>query len=80
MRKYFKRIILLFGLMLVATAITLAFIPHYGCACAAQEGIVKHDGSWLSYIVRQITKKFMANPKRPRDANQLAIAYFQNRN
>jgi len=56
MRKYFKRIILLFGLMLVATAITLAFIPHYGCACAAQEGIVKHDGSWLSYIVRQITK------------------------
>jgi len=22
----------------------------------------------------------MANPKRPRDANQLAIAYFQNRN
>ena len=49
-----KRLILSGSVVLVTLIVVLAFIPHYGCACASNEGIVKYDGSWLSHIVRQI--------------------------
>jgi hypothetical protein len=60
MRKHLKRITLFFGFILALSIITLAFIPHYSCACASKEmpAKAKYDGSLLTYIVRQITRLY----------------------
>jgi hypothetical protein len=33
MKSFTKRLILFVGAILIATVVTLAFTPHYGCAC-----------------------------------------------
>jgi hypothetical protein len=54
MRKRLKPAILFIGLAITATVITLSLTPHYSCACASKEIMAKRDGSWLTYIVRQL--------------------------
>jgi hypothetical protein len=53
MGKHLKRTTLFFGLFLTATLFTLAFIPHYGCACGEIE---KVNGSQLEYLPQTIAK------------------------
>jgi len=48
-----KRQILTFCLLLITCFVTLAFIPHYGCACGE---IVKQNGSQLSYLPQTIAE------------------------
>lgn len=53
MRKHFKRITLFLGTILTVTLITLAFIPHYGCACGE---MLKQNGSQLDYLPQTIAE------------------------
>jgi hypothetical protein len=53
MRKRLKRTALFLGLILTATLVTLAFIPHYGCACGEIE---KVNGSQLEYLPQTIVE------------------------
>ncbi|GEM_PF-4177100 len=53
MRKHFRHTVLFFSLILTATMITLAFIPHYGCACGELE---KVNGSQLEYLPQTIVE------------------------
>lgn len=53
MRRRLKRIGLFVGLILSATLITLAFIPHYGCACGEIEQM---NGSQLEYLPQTIVE------------------------
>jgi hypothetical protein len=53
MRKHLKRSILLLGLIVTATLFTLAFIPHYSCACGEIE---KVNGSQLVFLPQTIAK------------------------
>jgi hypothetical protein len=48
-----KRLIITFCAVLMASFVTLAFIPHYGCACGE---IVKQNGSQLSYLPQTIAE------------------------
>jgi hypothetical protein len=54
MQKLFKQIGLISGLILTAAVITLAFIPHYICACGEMGRV--QDGSILTKIVHDIAK------------------------
>jgi hypothetical protein len=54
--KRVKRIIIGCSFILIATVVTLAFIPNYSCACAQTEGIEKYDGSMLNHISRWMTR------------------------
>ena len=53
MPNWTKRLTVCFGLLFTATMITLAFIPHYGCACGEIE---KVNGSQLSYLPQTIVE------------------------
>jgi hypothetical protein len=54
MRKPLKTISLIFGIILMATVVMLAFIPNYICACGEMGHV--QDGSILTKIVREIAK------------------------
>ena len=53
MKSLTKRLILFVGAILSAMVVTLAFTPHYGCACG-QDLPAKANGSKLSFIVRRV--------------------------
>lgn len=48
-----KRIFLTFGALLLVATVTLAFTPHYGCACGE---IKKVNGSQLEYLPQTIVE------------------------
>ncbi|MEQ1764302.1 MAG: hypothetical protein ABL984_14320 [Pyrinomonadaceae bacterium] len=52
-----KRILLTFAALLVVATVTLAFTPHYGCACGENE---KVNGSQLEYLPQTIVE-FVVN-------------------
>ena len=48
-----RRILLTFTALLIVATITLAFTPHYGCACGEIE---KVNGSQLEYLPQTIVE------------------------
>jgi len=48
-----KRILLGLAALLMVATVTLAFTPHYGCACGE---IQKVNGSQLDYLPQTIVK------------------------
>lgn len=44
---------MLCGVLLIATLVSLAFIPHYGCTCGE---LLKQNGSQLEYLPKTIAE------------------------
>jgi len=59
----FKKILSYFFVLLFAIIVTLAFIPHYSCACGNEDN-KKADGSVLSHHIEKIVEN-IANVIRP---------------
>ena len=53
MRSLTKRLTLFVGMIFIAGMVTLAFTPHYGCACGEIE---KVNGSQLDYLPQTVAE------------------------
>lgn len=51
------------SVVIIFALVTLAFIPHYSCACAGNEMKKKSDGSILSYHVKNISENIINGVK-----------------
>ncbi|MEQ1761881.1 MAG: hypothetical protein ABL984_01915 [Pyrinomonadaceae bacterium] len=49
-----KRILLTFAALLVVATVTLAFTPHYGCACGEDLINAKPPISKLRFIIKKV--------------------------
>ncbi len=59
-----KKIVSYFFILLFVITVTLAFIPHYSCACGDEGNNKKADGSVLSHHIEKIVEN-IANAVRP---------------